>query len=294
MSSLQVILPIAVGAVIGYCTNEIAIKMLFWPRKEWHIGKWKVPFTPGVIPKNKDRIASAVGNAVSDTLLTEQDLVERIGKTDLKERMADKIVHFVLAEDVSLEGLLKTADTDTDMMLEQVSSLLSGKIVDGIKGLEWKNVIAEIAQESFPGILSNPMLSMFFGGNIMDSLCEKIGNSAVQYMDEKGYALVKPMVEPELQVLLSAPLKDTLSSVGITENAVQEVTGKILDQLIQNSLPKLVASLNIREIVEKKIRAMDVKELEDLVLSVMKNELQAVVNLGAVIGALIGILNVFI
>lgn len=39
---------------------------------------------------------------------------------------------------------------------------------------------------------------------------------------------------------------------------------------------------------------MDVRELEDLVISVMKNELQAVVNLGAVIGAVIGIINTFI
>ena len=39
---------------------------------------------------------------------------------------------------------------------------------------------------------------------------------------------------------------------------------------------------------------MDARELEDLVLSVMKNELQAIVNLGAVIGAVIGVVNIFI
>ena len=39
---------------------------------------------------------------------------------------------------------------------------------------------------------------------------------------------------------------------------------------------------------------MDVRELEDLVLSVMKNELQAVINLGALIGAVIGTVNIFI
>ena len=38
----------------------------------------------------------------------------------------------------------------------------------------------------------------------------------------------------------------------------------------------------------------DARELEDIVLSVMKNELRAVVNLGALIGAIIGVINVFI
>ena len=36
------------------------------------------------------------------------------------------------------------------------------------------------------------------------------------------------------------------------------------------------------------------RELEELVLSVMKKELNAIVNLGALIGFIIGILNIFI
>ena len=39
---------------------------------------------------------------------------------------------------------------------------------------------------------------------------------------------------------------------------------------------------------------MHVEELEALTMSVMKQELQAVINLGALIGAIIGIINVFI
>ena len=66
MNIVHIILPIAIGALIGYCTNYIAIKMLFHPRKEMRIGSWRLPFTPGVIPKNKERIASEVGAAVND------------------------------------------------------------------------------------------------------------------------------------------------------------------------------------------------------------------------------------
>jgi uncharacterized membrane protein YheB (UPF0754 family) len=39
---------------------------------------------------------------------------------------------------------------------------------------------------------------------------------------------------------------------------------------------------------------MDVLEMEKLVLSVMKKELNAIVNLGALIGLLIGTLNIFL
>ncbi|MDD7306868.1 MAG: DUF445 family protein [Eubacteriales bacterium] len=47
-------------------------------------------------------------------------------------------------------------------------------------------------------------------------------------------------------------------------------------------------------VVEDKINQMDVREFEQLVLSVMKKELQAVVNLGALIGFVIGLINLIV
>ena len=42
-----------IGAVIGYFTNYLAVKMLFRPRREIKIGSKTLPFTPGVIPERK-------------------------------------------------------------------------------------------------------------------------------------------------------------------------------------------------------------------------------------------------
>ena len=36
-----------IGAVIGYFTNYLAVKMLFRPRREIKIGSKTLPFTPG-------------------------------------------------------------------------------------------------------------------------------------------------------------------------------------------------------------------------------------------------------
>lgn len=69
MEYLKIIIPIFVGALIGYCTNYIAIKMLFKPQKPIYVFGKKLPFTPGVIPKNKSRIAAAVGKAVDKIFL---------------------------------------------------------------------------------------------------------------------------------------------------------------------------------------------------------------------------------
>lgn len=59
-----------IGAIIGYVTNWIAIRMLFRPLVAWHVLGIRVPFTPGVIPKEKNRLASSIGDVVSEHLLT--------------------------------------------------------------------------------------------------------------------------------------------------------------------------------------------------------------------------------
>ena len=63
-----------IGAVIGYFTNLIAVKMLFYPRNEIKLFGHVLPFTPGAIPKGQKRLAGAVGHAVSDSLLTKSDI----------------------------------------------------------------------------------------------------------------------------------------------------------------------------------------------------------------------------
>ena len=61
-----------IGALIGYCTNYIAVKMLFRPRHEKYFFGHKVPLTPGAIPKGKTRLAKSVGDVISNHLVTSE------------------------------------------------------------------------------------------------------------------------------------------------------------------------------------------------------------------------------
>lgn len=74
MTILEIIAGPAIGAVIGYCTNYIAVKMLFRPLKPIKIGNRTLPFTPGIIPKGQGRMAKALGQAVESTFLQRKTL----------------------------------------------------------------------------------------------------------------------------------------------------------------------------------------------------------------------------
>jgi uncharacterized membrane protein YheB (UPF0754 family) len=82
---LLYISPPILGGLIGYYTNDIAIKMLFRPYKAVYIFGRKVPFTPGLIPSNQERLGQNIANAIMKSLLTPeemQNLARRLLETE--------------------------------------------------------------------------------------------------------------------------------------------------------------------------------------------------------------------
>lgn len=86
---MKFFIPALVGAFIGYITNWLAIKMLFRPHHEKRIFGIKLPFTPGLIPKEKDRIAKSVGEAVGTHLLSTDVFVDALCSTEVKNQIKD-------------------------------------------------------------------------------------------------------------------------------------------------------------------------------------------------------------
>jgi uncharacterized membrane protein YheB (UPF0754 family) len=59
-----------VGAFIGAVTNHLAIMMLFRPYARVRVGRWKVPFTPGVIPAQRGTIARNIAETFESQLFS--------------------------------------------------------------------------------------------------------------------------------------------------------------------------------------------------------------------------------
>jgi uncharacterized membrane protein YheB (UPF0754 family) len=81
----QIIIPPVAGSIIGYFTNDLAIKMLFRPYKPLYLFQKKLPFTPGLIPRNQERLAKRVSDTIMGSLLTPdelQKLAKRLLQTD--------------------------------------------------------------------------------------------------------------------------------------------------------------------------------------------------------------------
>lgn len=70
--------PPLIGALVGYVTNYVAIKMLFRPLKAWRVLGLRVPMTPGVIPSRREILAVDIGRMVGEHLLPAGELARSI------------------------------------------------------------------------------------------------------------------------------------------------------------------------------------------------------------------------
>jgi uncharacterized membrane protein YheB (UPF0754 family) len=76
--------PLVIGALIGYVTNAVAIKMLFRPLKPVKIFGIRLPFTPGILPRERHKLADSIGSMVERKLLTPEILKERLKREDVR------------------------------------------------------------------------------------------------------------------------------------------------------------------------------------------------------------------
>ncbi|MBK1987475.1 DUF445 domain-containing protein [Sphaerospermopsis aphanizomenoides BCCUSP55] len=84
--------PPILGGVIGYFTNDIAIKMLFRPYKAMYLFGRKIPFTPGLIPANQERLAKNISNTIMGSLLTPDELQKLARRLLQTERVQGAIL----------------------------------------------------------------------------------------------------------------------------------------------------------------------------------------------------------
>ncbi|HNY29259.1 MAG TPA: DUF445 family protein [Fibrobacteria bacterium] len=78
------LLPPVVGALIGWGTNWLALKMLFRPVEPIRIGPWSIQ---GVIPRRQEALAINLGSMVERELVSHHDLARALTDPDLLESL---------------------------------------------------------------------------------------------------------------------------------------------------------------------------------------------------------------
>lgn len=285
-----------IGAIIGYLTNNIAVKMLFRPLRPIKIGKYTLPFTPGIIPKGQSRLAKAVGAAVGNNLLTEDVFEEKLLSDETIKKLENYIDEFFEKEkesDTTLEELLGMASSpeaaieQIDMAKASITERMTRKVKEANLGAIVSQAVIDAAKKKIAG----SFLEMMVSDNLLNSIAGYVEENVDEYIDEHGEEVIGKMVNDEAENLMSKTVGEVVTTMEHSRFNWREIIINAYKKAVSTKGKEMVQQLDIPKMVEDRVNAMDVMELEELVMSVMKKELNAIVNLGALIGFVMGLLN---
>jgi len=109
--------PPCVGGVIGYFTNDLAIKMLFRPYRPYYLFKRRLPLTPGLIPSNQERLARRVADTIMGSLLTPEEM-ENLARRLLQTERTKQAIRWLL--ELSLDQVQSRNQVRTAEIVGQV------------------------------------------------------------------------------------------------------------------------------------------------------------------------------
>lgn len=294
MNLIHVLSGPVIGAVIGYCTNYIAVKMLFRPLRPVYLFGRKLPFTPGIIPKGQKRLAKAIGGMIGDTLLTEEDLQHMLLTVDVQNELRIHLDNWLREkETVSLKELcLQVTDetgyeTGRAVMQEKLTDVVADRVLDmGLGQIISQNVLEAVRQK-----VSGSLLGMMISGDMLDSFAQPICDKIDRYLEGNVGALLAPQISQLWRETEEKQLGDIDRSLREENIDIIELIMRAYEKLVTAKAADVLHMLHLGKVAEDKVMTLEPEALENLVLSVMKKELGAVVNLGALVGFLIGLLN---
>lgn len=324
METSYIIAPL-LGGVIGYITNDIAIRMLFRPHTAKYIFGIHIPFTPGIIPKEKGRIAEAVGGVISENLMNKEVLEKYLLSEDMIGKVRSSVEEFITTQQknqetvacflghyLSKEEIATIAQNINQGITKQTYEKLADSAVgEKVAHIAIDHVAQKLtidgAQELLSGIGGalgglGGMAAGLFGGNIVAKFLGMLREPAEHFLAknintmlrDNGEEIVSNMIGGEVDSFLNKPVCKSLE--GHEEQLAQAVNTVefIYRSIITEHLPKILDSIDISKIVRERINEMDVNETEKLIFQVMSKELKTIVWLGALLGLVMGSINILL
>lgn len=290
---ISLLFSILMGAFIGYGTNALAVEMLFRPYGPKYIGKWQLPFTPGLIPKEQGRIAESLGEVIEKELFSVEIVSEALDAPEAKAAMEawlDQLLDSAATSEKTPRELLVQALGEEAYIRkrEELSDLLCSFLVK--KAAQAKLGDAFARQLSHRTDAKLPFLR---SGSLEDVYANTLGKLIDRELEKSLPDMVEKYVYREAGAFLGTPLSVTLKQYEHSLPKLKADLMGLMHAAIMGALPQLLNSGEIKRLVVSRIRSLKPRELNALLKGLMKKELAAIEWLGALLGGILGAVTYF-
>jgi uncharacterized membrane protein YheB (UPF0754 family) len=299
--------PPAAGAVIGFVTNVVAIRMLFRPLKEIRIWGIRLPFTPGILPKQRNRLAQSIGAMVERELLTPEILRRRLARDDVQERIKASLSLFT--ENILEKTPAEIFENNREFLSEKIPSaveklypLFSSAVIDFLRRDDIRRELESKGRILLRNIIQklNTFQRFFLSAGQYDETLEE---KMPEIIDDLAAGAESFFYDERVKKTLIAAASSSLGGViGGQEkklNALLEISADdkiklddfLYDKLmstLDGQIESILASINIKALVSERIDSLDMLRVERIILDVMADQFKWIDIFGGILGFLIG------
>lgn len=275
---LPYLIPPLLGALIGYVTNYIAIRMLFRPLHPWHIFGCRVPMTPGIIPARRGDLARKMGHMVGEHLLTSGDVGRTLDRPEFRTQVYNALAHkldaFIqrpLGAPISL--VPRRLQRRVGAIVAQISSRIGAKVGHVVQSAGFARRLEHLSTQAAEELL---------GRELRDILDQ---DSYTRLRTEISTAmqgwLQRPETKEHLHRWFDTKVESFLNSDASLNDLLPEELNQLLTEKIRAHIPVLGQEL-IQALRADENRA----ELERMARTGVDGLIESVEGLSALVGAL--------
>ncbi|MBX2802609.1 MAG: DUF445 domain-containing protein [Myxococcales bacterium] len=245
----------SVAGMIGFATNWVAIKMLFWPRESRPI------FGQGLIPSQRDQLIEKVADEVLRNLINEELILGKIEETRIVERLSSSAID-------KLAQITKDPEFKADLrrvILTWVAEITSNPEFRDRLGARAERSLIEVAGEGMQRWVVARMKTAWHGPMV------KLLNREIEELERT----VDEGLEHLDDLLLQLPI-------------YMEGRRHQIDNVLSRMLVGLVREVDVRQIVLEQLSTVTTEQLEQGFKQFSDDKLSFITLLGGVLGVVGG------
>ncbi len=271
--SIDILTLPVIGAFIGYFTNYVAIKMLFYPKKPYFVLNFRIPFTPGLIPKKRGEIIDKISSVVAEKVINKNELIRYIYSKKNRKFL------YRYTQDI-LDDLLNRKLSDLSVPYKKIEKILNEqfeKIIDTVlrKNLSQFNIDFDyITYNAFLFIDKKKKIKEFISEELMTSIHQNIETLSIQSLSNLSEGLDDPKIKELIRNKITESLNDyidesnilTASFISMIAPLIEEnekitdiIVAKLKQILMDKKVQKKVKD-SIKESIDKQILELSLEE----------------------------------
>jgi uncharacterized membrane protein YheB (UPF0754 family) len=259
--------PLILSTLHGYLAARLTLWLIFHPRRPLRLFGRRLPFTPGLVPRQRQVFIAGFANIVAERLLNIEAIGEEILRIDLKP----EIGAYARSEYLHHSQQASTQAIIVDHLRERLYHLRDSvetrwEIARALRSIieaEFEKSLGAMRRLVTAYFLDDELIYRLIGRSI-DQLAESIAES----------------------IYVRSTIEQTLSQV--PESIFQQVGGGSQSKAIRSLVESLSEKLDLRELIVRRFEALTGEEIETIIRQGAAREIRGLIRLGTVGGLLVG------